>query len=296
MATRESCGSEVGRRNDRMASIADNLVTAVRCGEPSLATGFAGIDRLTGGLRSGDFLLLAGYPGMGKTALATSLAISIGIKQMKPVAFLSLQMAAGALCDRFLSALARVDLRRLRSGPLSRQDKVRLAQASSRCSQSLIRVSDRNLSGLDDLATLVRSGGSRAPLIILDGMQSLIAAGDHALGEVEQLECFSRGLKLMAREMRVPVIATCQLPIDPADPALWQPEPPSPFQLGGLGEDPDLVILLHRQEHQLRRIGQPVPQHLIERAQLIVAKNRSGPAGRCAVIFQSDSLRFEDRS
>jgi replicative DNA helicase len=296
MLTRHSSGSEPGRRDDPMGSVADSLVNALRAGEPSLATGFAGIDRVTGGLKPGDLVLVAGYPGVGKTTLATSLATNIAVKQMKPVALFSPQTAAGALCDRFLSALAPVDSWRLRSGLLSRQDRARLAQAISRFSRSPICVSDKNLSGVDDLASLVQRAASQPALIILDGMQSLIATGADQPGEAEQLEFLSRGLKLAAREMRVPILATCQVPIDQADPDQWRPGPPCLSQLGTLDEHSDVIILLHREDHQLWRIGRLESPGLVGRGELIVAKNRSGPTGRFDLTFDSNSLRFQDWS
>jgi replicative DNA helicase len=127
-------------------------------------------------------------------------------------------------------------------------------------------------------------------------MQSLIATGADQPGEAEQLEFLSRGLKLAAREMRVPILATCQVPIDQADPDQWRPGPPCLSQLGTLDEHSDVIILLHREDHQLWRIGRLESPGLVGRGELIVAKNRSGPTGRFDLTFDSNSLRFQDWS
>lgn len=251
------------------------------------ATGFLDLDDLLCGLRPGQLIVLGSRPAMGKTALALALAAHAALVQHLPVLFFSLEMSHTELTERILCSEARVDSTRLRSGRLTEEDWQRLAQHTGRLADAPIDLYDNptvSLSEMRSKARAVKSQRGGLGLVVVDYVQ--LMSGGNAENETLRITEISRGCKILARELDVPVVILSQLNRGLEQRSDKRPMLSDLRQSGSLEQDADVVLLLYRDEIYNRESADA------GMAELIVAKHRSGPTGLIRLAFLGQYTRF----
>jgi len=262
-------------------------------GLTGLPTGFRDLDELTGGLQRGDLVILAARPSMGKTALALNIARNITVDHGGRALFFSLEMTTRSLVLRLLSAEARVDQSTFRRGHISRSDYDRLVDAAQRldCARLLIDdTADSTVLAMKAKARRAQADGG-LDLVIVDYLQ--LAHGDGRAERREQeISEISRGLKSLAKELDIPVIALSQLNRGPETRPANSKRPmlADLRESGAIEQDADLIAFIYRDEvyhpdSDARGI-----------AELIVAKQRNGPTDTVKLHFEARYNRFTDLS
>ena len=262
-----------------------------------LTTGFRRFDDLTCGLQPNDLILIAARPSMGKTAWALSVALHVAVKLFPPrtVGIFSLETSKEALLIRLLCAEARVDSHKFRSGFLNKEEMQRLAQAMGRLAQAPIYLDDTpglRLQGMHAKARRLKKEHGLA-LVVLDYIQLMNAP--RAENRNQEISALSRGLKALAKDLEVPLLALSQLSRAPEH--RGQEHHPQLADLrdsGSLEQDADLVAFLYRKDYYLRMAGQEVPDDVAGRAELIIAKQRNGPTDRVPLAFLDRFARFDN--
>jgi replicative DNA helicase len=254
-----------------------------------LATGFTELDRITSGLQVTDLIILAARPSVGKTSLALNVAQHVALRQAKSVGFFSLEMSKEQLGFRVLCSEADVDAKKVRDGFASKEAIGRLVLAQTKIAGTKFYVDDSGSLGVPTMRAkaqrLKREAG--LDLLIVDYLQLMAGHGrfDNRTQEVSQI---SRGLKLLAKELRVPIVALSQLSRQPESRKGDQRKP----QLadlrdsGSIEQDADVVIFLYREElydRETERKGI---------ADVIIAKQRNGPTGEFPLVFLPDHMTF----
>lgn len=257
---------------------------------PCLPTGLLDLDHLLGGgFRPGQLVVVAGRPGTGKSVLALQCALhaaSLG----RGALFASLEMSRDELMDRAFAALGRIELNRLRGHVLEGDDWRWLTEARKRIVDWPLRISDgtaATMAGMRSLAVDHTRRVGDLGLFVVDYVQ-LMASGGRVESRQQEVSAFSRGLKLLARQLNVPILAVSQLNRGPEQRADHKPMMSDLRESGSIEQNADVVILLHRPdavERQHERAGE---------ADLIVAKHRNGPTGTVTVAHQLHHSRFVD--
>jgi replicative DNA helicase len=255
-----------------------------------LPTGFIDLDLLTQGLQPGQMIVIAGRPGLGKSTLALDVVRNAAIRHQLPSVFFSLEMSRKELMTRLYSAEARVALHHLRGGTMTDDDWARLARRMPNVSAAPLFIDDGaglTLMNICIKARRLKQQGLR--LIVVDYLQ-LMQSGSGRRGENRQQEVaeMSRRLKLLAKELDLPVIALSQLNRGSEQRSDKKPVLSDLRESGAIEQDADMVILLHREdahEKESPRAGE---------ADLIVAKHRNGPTSTITVAFQGHYSRFVD--
>ena len=242
-----------------------------------LRTGFIDLDEILVGLQGGDLIVLGARPGVGKTALALDIARHVTIQERRPVLFFSLEMNHAQIADRLFAAEGRVDLQRIRTGKLVEQDWPKLANAITRLGDSELHIDDKRDLTITELRAKARRLRSRLgdlALVIVDYVQLLHSeAGAHAENRQVELAQITRGLKVLAGELDVPVLALSSLSRSVEMRADKRPMLSDLRESGALESDADVVLLAYRDE-----LYNPAsPDRGI--TELAVAKQRQGPAG-----------------
>ncbi|MFI9119041.1 replicative DNA helicase [Streptomyces bikiniensis] len=257
---------------------------------PGIPTGFTDLDALTGGLMPGHLVVVAARPAMGKSTLVMDFLRSTCIKQGMPGVLFSLQSGRNETAMRILSAEARVALHRMRGGTMEDQDWQRLAARMPDVAAAPLYIQDAGSATLLDLRAqcrrLHRRDGIR--LVVVDSLQSLEYGTRRFGSRYEEVSEIARGLKTLARELDIPVIAVSDLTRGPEQRTDKKPVISDLRDSGTLEELADLVILLHREDAYDRlspRAGE---------ADLIVAKQRQGPTATITTAFQGHYSRFVD--
>jgi replicative DNA helicase len=266
---------------DKLHELSEKGVTLT--GTPS---GFSDLDDITGGFQPGNLIVLAARPAMGKSALATNIAENAAAGHGLPVALFSLEMSESELAHRFLASQAKVSSDELRKGRV-KSAWPKVLKASEKLARAPLFVDDSSDIGVLEIRAKARRLHSRQPLglLIVDYLQ-LLRADDPSDNRVEQVGKMSRGLKVLARELHIPVIAISQL-----SRAVESRHPPVPVlsdlrESGNVEQDADLVMFVYRDEYyneQSERLGE---------ADLIISKHRNGPVGRVTLAFQPRYPRF----
>lgn len=251
-------------------------------------TGFADFDRLTNGLHPGQMIIIAARPAMGKSTVGLDIARSASIKNGLTSAIFSLEMSSNEIVMRLLSAEAKVSLSHLRNGGLSDQEWVRLAQVQGKFSNAPLFIDDSPNLTLMEIRAKCRRLKQRHDLrlVVVDYLQ-LMTSGKKVESRQQEVSEFSRSLKLLAKELEVPVIAISQLNRGPEQRTDKKPMISDLRESGSLEQDADMVMLLHREDAYDResRPGE---------ADFIIAKHRNGPTDTITVAFQGHFARFTD--
>ncbi|MEX2441739.1 MAG: replicative DNA helicase [Pontimonas sp.] len=252
-------------------------------------SGFAELDQLTNGFHRGQLILVAARPALGKSTLALDFARSAAIKHNLPAIVFSLEMSRSEIAMRLLAAEAAVPLQKMRKGMIEQRDWTTIAQTRGRIDQAPLFIDDSPNMSLVEIRAKCRRLKQRAglKLVVIDYLQ-LMSAGKKVESRQQEVSEFSRALKLLAKELEVPVIALSQLNRGPEQRADKKPQLSDLRESGSLEQDADVVVLLHRDsayEQENPRAGE---------ADLIVAKHRNGPTGTITVGFQGHYSRFAD--
>jgi replicative DNA helicase len=252
-------------------------------------TGFADLDALTNGLHPGQMVVIAARPAVGKSALALDFARSATIRHSLPTVLFSLEMGRNEITMRLLAAEAKVPMNLMRTGQLSDDDWNRLARRMSEVADAPLFIDDSPNMSLMEIRAKCRRLRQRHDLkmVVIDYLQ-LMSSPKRVESRQQEVSEMSRSLKLLAKELEVPVVALSQLNRGPEQRQDKKPMLSDLRESGSIEQDADVVILLHREdayEKESPRAGE---------ADLIVAKHRNGPTATVTVAFQGHYSRFVD--
>jgi replicative DNA helicase len=273
--------SEYYDRIDQLSRRADDIV--------GVPTGFLDLDKLLGGLQPSDFLIIAGRPGTGKTAFMLSAAKNAALKYKKHVAIFSLEMSNEQLVQRLISQETGIDSHRLRTGKLSEDEWGIFTQAIEVLSDTHVFLDDTPALTPLQLRTKCRRLHLEfnLDLIIVDYLQ-LMSGGLRSENRVQEVSYISRNMKILARELNVPVLAAAQLSRAIEQRSDKEPQLSDLRESGSLEQDSDIVMFIHRPEMYEK---DPATQNL---AQIKVAKHRNGPTGMIELVFRNKLAKFEN--
>lgn len=254
-----------------------------------IKTGWKDLDNKTAGLQRSDLIILAARPAMGKTALVLNLAQNVGMQEKEAVLFFSLEMSKDQLVDRMLASESGVDAWNIRTGNLSDEDFEKLGSAMGALSEAPIYIDDTPGITVLEMRTKARREAQKHPLglIIIDYLQLMSGSrGGGEFNRVQEVSEISRGLKLIARELNVPVIALSQLSRSVESRSPQIPQLSDLRESGSIEQDADIVAFLYREDYYNPETDR---QHITD---LILAKHRNGPTGRIELYFHPEKLKF----
>ena len=260
-----------------------------------LATHYDVLDEMTSGLQPSDLVILAARPSMGKTAFAMNIAENAAINDGKIVGIFSLEMSREALLLRMLCSSARVDSHKMRTGSLWREDMDKVVHAMDKLANAPLFIDDTpgiSLSEMRAKARRLQQSQERLDLIVVDYLQLMSGgSGKRYENRTQEVSAISRGLKALAKELRVPVIALSQLSRAPESRGSGdhRPQLADLRESGAIEQDADLVMFIFREE-----VYKPDDPELEGKAEIIIAKQRNGPTGRVKLAFIKRSTRFEN--
>jgi replicative DNA helicase len=258
-----------------------------------IGTGFAKLDEMTGGLHGGDLAIIAARPSMGKTALALNIAQHVALRSKQAVAIFSLEMSKESLLTRMLCAAARVDSQRFRAGFLSQEERRKLNHSLHELIEAPLFIDDTAGIRLMDMHAKLRrmQQEHKLGLVVVDYLQLMTAPGRHE-NRNQEVSVLSRGLKLLAKELNVPMLVLSQLSraVETRQ-GDHRPQLSDLRESGSIEQDADLVGFIFREEvyHRER-------EDLRGLAELIVAKQRNGPVGTVNLVFLHAQTKFENRA
>lgn len=265
---------------------------------PGLKTGFIGFDIKTAGLQPSNLIIIAARPSMGKTAFALNIAEYVAIDENKAVAVFSLEMSQEELMMRLSSSIARINGHELRKGKIRSSDEwSRLGEVGSKISQAPLYILDSSDLTVFDMRTKARklalelkSKGKALSLIIVDYLQIMRGSGK-ANNRNEELAEISRGLKGLAKDLQVPVIALSQLSRKTEDRGRKnnKPQLSDLRESGAIEQDADIVAFIYREGYYNRN-----DPEVKNSAEIIIAKQRNGPVGEISLVFEGEYARFSN--
>lgn len=252
-----------------------------------IATGYSELDRMTSGFQKSDLIILAARPSVGKTAFALNIAQNIGVHTEETVAIFSLEMSKEQLVQRMLSAESHVDSQRLRTGQLLDDEWPRLTQGMSQLSKAKIFIDDSAMMTVMEMRAKLRRLQSEHGLgiVIIDYLQ-LMHSHRRSENRQQEISEISRGLKALARELNVPVIALSQLSRSIEQRSNKKPLLSDIRESGSIEQDADIVGFLSREDYQNDEAEE---NKIIE---VIIAKHRNGPIGEVQLLFLKEINRF----
>jgi replicative DNA helicase len=256
-----------------------------------LRTGFKELDVLTAGLQPSSLNVLAARPAMGKTAFALTIGLNAALKEQKTVGIFNLEMSAVQLVTRMLCSEARVDMNRVRNGQLSDRDFQRLADTAGKLSEAQIYIDDNADMSIMELRSRCRRlmAEHDLGLVIIDYLQLMSSeTGRSSENRQHEISTISRGLKLLARELDIPVIVLSQLSRAVEGRPNKRPMLSDLRESGAIEQDADLVMFIYRDEYYDQ---QSEKQGI---AEIIIGKQRNGPVGTVELQFHSAHVRFND--
>jgi replicative DNA helicase len=290
----EIAQKKVGQSMVRMEEVLNEVFRAIESKEQrGLATGYFDLDEMLNGLQSGEMIVVAARPSMGKTALAMNLVEYIAADTRLPVAVFSLEMSKQQLAQRMLCSRGGIDAHRLRRGMLQSQEYQKLASVVGELAKAPIWVDDSpSLTPLELRAKARRLRMQHdIKCVMIDYLQLMDNPGPES--RQQQITEISRSIKAAARELGVPVIALSQLNRASEGRDGHRPRMSDLRESGSIEQDADVVILLHREDYY--RMSEPdfQPDNI---AELIIAKQRNGPTGTVKLTFMNKTTRFENLS
>ncbi len=257
-----------------------------------LATHYPDLDEMTSGLQRSDLIIIAARPSMGKTAFAMNIAENASIEDQKVVGMFSLEMSREALLLRLLCSKAGVDSHKMRTGFLVRDDTNKVVHAMEQLAHAPIFIDDTpgiSLSEMRAKARRLRQSQGQLDLLIVDYLQLMSGGGRRYENRTQEVSAISRGLKGLAKELKVPVVALSQLSRAPESRGGdHRPQLADLRESGSIEQDADVVAFIFREE-----VYKPDEPELDGRAELIIAKQRNGPTGKVKLAFVKRSTRFE---
>jgi replicative DNA helicase len=252
-----------------------------------IPTGFHDLDRMTGGFKDSDLIIVAGRPSMGKTSLALNIALHSALEGKKSVAIFSLEMSKEQLTERLLTEQAQIDAQRMHRGLLTEAEFDRVSNALGPLGEAAIYIDDTPV--MDELTLQLKARQAKMrhgiDLILIDYLQLMHGRSRGDDNRVQEVSSISRSLKGLARELRIPVIAISQLSRAPEQRPDKRPILSDLRESGSIEQDSDVVIFLFRPEYYKSDERPGI-------AELIVAKHRNGPTGMVELKFRRDHTRF----
>lgn len=257
-----------------------------------LATHYNDLDEMTSGLQKSDLVIIAARPSMGKTAFVMNIAENASIEDQHVVAVFSLEMSREALLLRLLCSQARVDAHKMRTGSLWQDDMRKVVRAMEQLARAPIYIDDTpgiSLSEMRAKARRLKQSAGRLDLIVVDYLQLMSGGGKRFENRTQEVSAISRGLKALAKELSVPVIALSQLSRAPESRGGdHRPQLADLRESGSIEQDADLVMFIFREE-----VYKQDDPELEGKAEIIIAKQRNGPIGRVKMAFLKNCTRFE---
>jgi len=259
-----------------------------------LETHYVDLDEMTSGLQRSDLVIIAARPSMGKTAFAMNIAENAATNDGKIVGIFSLEMSREALLLRMLCSCARVDSHKMRTGSLWREDMEKVVRAMDRLANAPIFIDDTAGISLSEMRAKARrlqqQNQGKLDLVIVDYLQLMSASGSKRYeNRTQEVSAISRGLKALAKELRVPVIALSQLSRAPESRGGdHRPQLADLRESGSIEQDADVVMFIFREE-----VYKPDDAELDGKAEIIISKQRNGPTGKVSLAFIKRSTRFE---
>jgi len=252
-----------------------------------IPSGFHDLDRMTGGFKDSDLIIVAGRPAMGKTSWVLNVGLYAALESKKSVAIFSLEMSKEQLTERLLTEQAQIDAQRLHRGLLSEAEFDRVSNALGPLGEAQIYIDDTPV--MDELTLQLKARQAKmrhgVDMILIDYLQLMHGRSRGDDNRVQEVSAISRSLKGLARELRIPVIAISQLSRAPEQRPDKRPILSDLRESGSIEQDSDVVIFLYRPEYYKADERPGI-------AELIVAKHRNGPTGMIELKFRRDHTRF----
>ena len=289
--TEKRMSEDYSRLEDILQPTMDELDAIASRGGVSrgVPTGIRDLDELTNGLQSGQMIVIAARPGVGKSTLGLDIARSASVKHHMPAAIFSLEMSKHEITMRLLSAEAKVPLHHMRAGSLSDEDWSKLARRMGEIADAPLYIDDSPNMTMMEIRAKARRLKQRndLKLIVIDYLQ-LMTSGKRVESRQQEVSEFSRALKLLAKELEVPVIAMSQLNRGSEQRQDKKPMLSDLRESGSIEQDADMVMMIHREdmyEKESPRAGE---------ADIMLVKHRNGPTANVTVAFQGHYSRFVD--
>ncbi|HEX9450490.1 MAG TPA: replicative DNA helicase [Burkholderiales bacterium] len=251
-------------------------------------TGFTDLDKMTSGLQPGDLVIVAGRPSMGKTSLALNMAEHVALESGLPVGIFSMEMGASQLVMRMLGSVGKLDQHKVRTGRLADEDWRKLTDAVGRLNDAPIHIDETaalNALELRARARRLHRQYGKLGLIVVDYLQ-LMSASSQGENRATEISEISRGLKALAKELNVPVVALSQLNRSLEQRPNKRPVMSDLRESGAIEQDADLILFIYRDEVY----NQDTPDK--GKAEVIIGKQRNGPIGTITLVFQGEYTRF----
>ena len=264
-----------------------------------LPTGFPDLDGLLAGLQKSDLVILASRPSVGKTSLALDIARQSAIRSKVPIGIFSLEMSKEQLVDRMLCAQAGVSLWRMRTGRLSDREEdndfARIGEAMGQLSEAPIYIDDSASSSVLEIRTKARrlQVEKGLGLLVVDYLQLMEGRGRYGDNRVQEVSEITRGLKGVARELNIPVLALSQLSraVEQTRPAI--PKLSHLRESGSIEQDADVVMFIYRKAADRGYNFDDLPESEKNSAQIYIAKHRNGPTGKANLYFDKNTVSFK---
>lgn len=265
-----------------------------------LPTGFIDMDKLLAGFQKSDLIILAARPSVGKTSLAMDIARQAAIKSKEGVGIFSLEMSKEQLVDRMLCAQAGVNLWRMRTGNLSDKEEdndfARIGEAMGQLSEAPIYIDDSAGCSIMEIRTKARrlQMEKGLGLIVIDYLQLMEGRGKYSDNRVQEVSEISRGLKQIARELNVPILALSQLSraVEQTKPAI--PKLSHLRESGSIEQDADVVMFIYRKAADRNYVRDELPESEKFSAEVLIEKHRNGPTGTVKLFFDENTVSFKN--
>ena len=280
---------ELARLYDLLGPAMERISLQMESGQGVIGvpSGFHDLDRMTGGFKDSDLIIVAGRPSMGKTSLALNIALHAALESKKAIAIFSLEMSKEQLTERLLTEQAQIDAQRLHRGLLSEAEYDRVSNALGPLGEAAIYIDDTP--AMDELTLQLKARQAmmrhNIDLIVVDYLQLMHGRSRGDDNRVQEVSSISRALKGLARELRIPVIAISQLSRAPEQRPDKRPILSDLRESGAIEQDSDVVMFLYRPEYYKSDERPGI-------AEVIVAKHRNGPTGMIELKFRRDHTRF----
>jgi replicative DNA helicase len=258
-----------------------------------LETGFVDLDRMTAGLHPSDLIIVAARPGLGKTSLCLNIAEHVALRKRKIVAIFSLEMSKEQLVRRFLCSEARIDAQRINTGFLTKDDWSKLSRVSGELSETKIFIDDTASISVTELRSKSRRLSLEQhglDLIVVDYLQLMSGSTQRYENRTQEISQISRGLKGIAKELNVPVVAISQLSraVESRTGEHRRPQLSDLRESGSIEQDADIVLFIYRED-----MINPTEENT-GRAELIIGKQRNGPTGIINLAFSKEFTKFDN--
>ena len=263
-----------------------------------VSTGFYDLDTMTNGLQKSDLLILAARPAMGKTSFALNIAQNVALRANTPVAIFSLEMSKEQLVQRLLCSEAEIDTQRLKTGNMQSKDWDKIAVAMGNFAESPIYIDDTAGCTITDLRAKCRRlamAEKNLGLIVIDYLQLIEGSGRE--DRMQQISSISRGLKILAKELNIPIIALSQLSRAVESRTDKRPMLSDLRESGSIEQDADIVMFIYRDEYYKNaNEDEDASEKAANKgeAEIIIAKHRNGPVGTVKLLFQGSITKFKN--